>query len=407
MCGLVLAAIKSQNGFFNGDLKSFEEMLYMDALRGPDSTGLACFYNDGEMQLVKDTSEAAFFRYATNYDDVIKRLIKNGKAVVGHNRKKTMGLIDDASAHPFAIADANGDVRYLFVHNGTLTNTTTLEKSLKPEVVLESQVDSEVLGNMLCPLDGNKEAIEEALGTVFGAYACIWIDQKAEKLYMVRNSDRPLFLAETSVGYFAASEPGFIYAALSRNRLKVDKCEQIDANALYSIDLSDNLLKLTKEELTIKKAMPVAITGTTKRHGRGATKAHTFSNKTDGKISKNEFKRFYKKYIGSIGSFFIDDYVERTIGDWKSGWWVWGTDDAKYELPHQARGVLRAMPEADLVVEHAGTTIWGRITNITRDEETGMPVMMLSNLSVSRNGVILKERMEHDNKTLIQAQQVH
>lgn len=394
MCGIVFAAIKAQNGFFSGDLKSFEEMLYMDALRGPDSTGMACFYTNGEMQLVKDPSEAAFFKFTKNYEDAMKRLIKDGKAVIGHNRKKTSGKIDDSSAHPFAIDGG----KYLFVHNGTLTNHLTLEKSLNPEMVLESDVDSEVLGNILCPLDGNKEAIEEALGKVSGAFACVWLDQKAEKMYFLRNKERPLFLAETPIGYFAASEPGFIYAALSRNRVKVDKCEQIDEDCLYSIDLTEHALKLSKEGLTIKKAMPVIHTGYTKQSGRGASKARSFCNKTDGKVSKNEYKRFVKRHLGSIGSFFIDDYVERVIGDWKSGWWVWGEEPARFDIPHQCRGVMPAMPETELVMQHAGQTVWGRITNINRDEETGMPVMILTNISVSRNGVILKERMEHEQR---------
>jgi glucosamine 6-phosphate synthetase-like amidotransferase/phosphosugar isomerase protein len=103
MCGIIGSVIKAQNGFFNGDVKTVEELLYIDALRGPDSTGLACFYNDGEMQLVKQASEAAWFRCEKEYDAVFKKLVSKGKAVIGHNRKKTVGKIDHDSAHPFAI----------------------------------------------------------------------------------------------------------------------------------------------------------------------------------------------------------------------------------------------------------------------------------------------------------------
>lgn len=393
MCGIIGGAIKAQNGFFQGEIKVVEELLYIDALRGPDSTGLACFFNDGSMRLTKAVEEAAFFRYNKEYEDVFKCLLKNGKAVIGHNRKKTTGKIDEDSAHPFTIADENGAPRYLFVHNGTLTNTYSLEKNLPLEVKLKSDVDSEILGNLICTTNGDKTALETALGSVYGAYACVWIDQKEEKLYMLRNKERPLFVAETSVGLFWASEPGFLYAACNRNRVKVDKCEQIDEDCLYSIDLSAFSQTLVKEPLTIKKATPVThkVTGNNIGRRTGATNPHSF--RADGKVSKNVYKRFVAKWTGAIASFYIDDYVEMILGTKDNDkWWVWGENPDDFDIPHQCRGIVRNIDEHALIMNYAGAMVWGRISAITRDETTGGPVLMLNHISVSKNGVVLKER---------------
>jgi hypothetical protein len=251
-------------------------------------------------------------------------------------------------------------------------------------------VDSEVLGNLICPTNGDKQALEEVLSSVTGAYACVWIDQKEEKLYMVRNKERPLFLAETSVGYFWASEPGFLYAACTRNRIKVDSCEEIKEDCLYTIDLTTHVIALTKEELSLKKAPPVVIPATGSKNGRASNKVHTFS--PTGKVSKNAFKRFSKKYSGSISSFTINDYVERTIGDWKSGWWVWGEETLSMDLPAMCRGVVGPMVESALIMNYGGNEVYGRITSITPCPETGKPIVVMENLAMSRNGVILKER---------------
>ncbi len=392
MCGIIGAAVKAQNGFYSSSKDVVEQLLYIDALRGPDSTGLACFFNDGSMQLLKDTSEAAYFRYDNDVIQCFKDLVQKGKAVIGHNRKKTVGDIDEASAHPFTINN-----RYLFVHNGTLNNVFSLEKELDNDVVLQTKVDSEVLGNLLCPLSQDKKAMEEMLSKVYGAYACVWIDQKEEKLYMVRNKERPLYLAETSDGYFWASEPMFLGAACSRNRVVIDKVTQIDEDCLYSIDLSTHALTLVKEGLTIKKATPVSTKGTGKTNGGKNTTADTNPFR-DGVVSKKAFKKFYKQWIGAIGTFYVDDYVERTVGDWKSGWWVWGTDDDCYGLPHQVRALVEPMNETALIYQWGGSVAFGRISQITQDPETGMPIMMMTRLSHSREGVIKKEQNEEHIK---------
>ena len=54
MCGLVGVLYKGSNGFCGSDRDIFEDMLYIDALRGDDSVGVAAFYNDGSAELVKE-----------------------------------------------------------------------------------------------------------------------------------------------------------------------------------------------------------------------------------------------------------------------------------------------------------------------------------------------------------------
>ena len=54
MCGLVGMALKTLGGASNIDLAIFNDLLYMDALRGFDATGVASFHNNGEMNALKE-----------------------------------------------------------------------------------------------------------------------------------------------------------------------------------------------------------------------------------------------------------------------------------------------------------------------------------------------------------------
>jgi predicted glutamine amidotransferase len=383
MCGIVGSVAKATYGYCHSDSRVFDELLYIDALRGDDSTGVAVMYNDGDMQVIKDTGEAAFFRYHKDYHDLLTALVKKGKAVIGHNRKKTTGGADAESAHPFVIPDAWGLPRFAFVHNGTLTNHYTLSKDLEKNLEEidvyghtkpSTDVDSETLGTMICLAEGDKTKLETVLSKVSGAYACVWMDNEQEKVYMVRNSERPLFLAATSMGWCWASEPGFLYATCNRNRLKVETCEQIDIDTLYTFDLAKN--SLVKEKLTLKKATPATRPATHIKRGK-AVGANTFRS-----LSKNGFKKLKARLMGTSMCFFVDDYVERHIGDLgNAGWHVWGCN-ADDQI---CRAVLAGMTENDLVFDYAGAWLEGTVFEVAYDESVQNAVFYLRNLKKVTN----------------------
>jgi predicted glutamine amidotransferase len=290
MCGIVGFVSKKTNGPSKKEEDSFYEMLYTDALRGWDSTGVVAVENTTTFHIAKEACEATFFNDQFRISSAGKDFWARGKAIIGHNRKKTMGTISDVAAHPFVI-----DNHFAMVHNGTLYNHKQLANT---------EVDSEALAIVLEKAFGEgKEALEEILGKVNGAYAVAAYDQRDNKIQLLRNKDRPLCLLETEDGWFWASEGMMAIWILVRNgydltKIKSSMCEE---NMLYSFDLDKNTLNM--EQLTPKKyTAPIIQTHTPMVVGAKTT--------TLGLISGKAFKRMKAYWTNKTVEFLVDDYIE-------------------------------------------------------------------------------------------------
>lgn len=257
-------------------------MLYIDALRGEDATGVACVSTLQGAQVFKEASHSAWFVYDKDYDKARSSFLKTGKALLGHNRKATIGGKKDENAHPFVFDD-----RFVFFHNGTLNNHRKLANT---------EVDSEALGMFLTKCEGDVEKIAELLEQVTGAYACVWYDADKHKVYFLRNHERPLSLVvfeNGSIGY--ASEAWIAIGPGIRNYYKVKETINAEAGTLYSIDLTDMVPKI-ESEVVPKKATPSVVYAT----ATGGTKGIVGVGKRQIKSLLNDIKT---NYIG----FFVDD----------------------------------------------------------------------------------------------------
>ncbi len=361
ICGLVGMIYNTQNGCLGNESQAFEEMLYFDAVRGEDSTGVAAFYNDGSLQVIKDAIDANNFIYQKEFHSLKSALVSRGKAVIGHNRKKTSGKISEETAHPFIIAD-----RYAFIHNGTLHSHKKLANT---------EVDSEALGIHLTKCEGDVPKLEEALSKVNGAYACIWIDQVKEKLYMLRNHERPLFYAKYDGGVVFGSEYVLVMAACFRNRIKLEDITTVDVDKLYSFDLSKQGAELTVEDLTIKKYMPLP---TQTPHG-GGTWTKVVGNIISGEVSKNAFKKFRNKALGTTVRFWMEDFVEKHYPEVDGDWLVFGSSD-DVEPKHTICGYLDGVTHARLQTDYINKLAYGIIEIIDYDEKTKSIKIMLKNI---------------------------
>lgn len=320
MCGLVGVAIKSRSGFMMGDTGLFHDMLYMDTLRGWDSTGIASFHNNGEMRMMKDVGPAVLLQATKEYDELIVDAKKNGVVLLGHNRKSTVGKTSEDTAHPFHI-----DNRYLFMHNGTLRNH---------EKIAKTEVDSEALGILLTGCEGDPGKMETALEQVEGAYACVWLDQELEKLYMLRNKERPLYILKGTYGIAYASEWGMLVAAAQRNRWDIPKegVKQIEEHTLITIDLKEYTQLVKEDKLTVKKSTTPMVTYT----GGTAGKANTFSGSSE--VSKNLFKKLYKEYVGKELWFYIGDYFTRIADGSRTNDWLITGESEDVTFDHRVQG---------------------------------------------------------------------
>lgn len=155
------------------DEKVMKDLLFMDTLRGPHSTGFT------QISTVVKSVKAAIPGTEFVKDVDFLRAINGGLAWcwVGHNRWATMGAKTAENAHPFSYGDIH------LAHNGTLDRHDNLPEG-KSFIV-----DSRAVTNAF-NVWGAKKTVRE----LDGAFALSWFDEKDNTVNFVRNDERPLFI---------------------------------------------------------------------------------------------------------------------------------------------------------------------------------------------------------------------
>lgn len=236
MCGLVAVVAKWTNGFDKPTLDAFHNLLYIDALRGEDSTGVFLVDNTGEVEIIKEASTSSKFQEHKFYDEVMTTAYRKGAFLVGHNRKATKGTINDDNAHPFVVDD-----KVVLVHNGTLWGD---HKKLA-----DTDVDSHAIAHVLSE---NSNDVQAAISQVQGAYALMWYNAETESMHFLRNNQRPLFFVETQSAWLWSSEEEMLQFVLARNKITPkDKIQQLAENNMC-IMRRPNGGALTIEQIEVK-----------------------------------------------------------------------------------------------------------------------------------------------------------
>lgn len=316
MCGLVGVISKWSSGLSATEVKVFINLLYMDVLRGEDATGVCRVAKNGDALVMKDEGPAYYYLMDGEVQSNIFKDATNSLSLLGHNRKATVGLKTKHQAHPFVIED-----RYVFFHNGTLTNH---------KKIADTEVDSEALGILLTKCEGDPDKIAEALSSVYGAYAVVWYDTHTNKVYFLRNSQRTLFYTLTQGGLFAyASEEFMLKAALDRNSLTTTTAtiKPFLPGHLYTIDLasSSDFFK----EVELKKVTPQS------SHTPILTGGKNSTGSKYKELTYNEGKKLIKRIRNEthLGvEFYIDDVTALATTDSLDpgqcyDWYVTGTCD--------------------------------------------------------------------------------
>ena len=211
MCGLVSIIIKDNTKVLNKDMtEAFKQLLYADALRGWDSTGICAVKAHGEATVHKDSCAAGPFLYKTNDSTWIYQ----NRALIGHNRWATRGAVTEENAHPFE------EDHIILAHNGTLKSHHALKNVA---------VDSHAITHSIA----EKGAIK-TLEMLDGAFALIWYDKKTQEINVTRNKERPLFIVESEDLFFIVSEAGLARWIMSRNNMTHLKTSQCVPGTLYT-----------------------------------------------------------------------------------------------------------------------------------------------------------------------------
>lgn len=239
MCGLVALVSKKTNGFTVQQQDMFSTLLYLDALRGLDSTGVFSILNNGDLHMVKEIGSPLKMFGLQEFKDIKSEAFQKGSAMVGHNRKATKGSVNDVNAHPFIVDD-----KICLVHNGTLFGHRQHANV---------EVDSHAIAHLLAK-DDDVAAVASKLD---GAYALIWHNFEQNSLNFLRNTERPLFWAETENEWLWCSEKEMIDFVVARYNAKVTQgpFEQPE-EVLTTYTLKDRAWELEATKLKITKPKP-------------------------------------------------------------------------------------------------------------------------------------------------------
>lgn len=209
MCGIV-GFVNGENGNFKDADRIISQMLWSDALRGFDSTGLVVATGD-KYNYYKRALPSPDYLRTLPFEKMMKPRIEAARVCIGHNRAATRGTVCDENAHPFM----SDDRKIILVHNGCIDNAN----SLLPQGIWVT-VDSAAV-----PLVMEDKGEKEALEALRGAYSLAWYNTETKRFNLARNDKREMFY-----GYIKGkniliygSEWLMLHWILARNRLEVDK----------------------------------------------------------------------------------------------------------------------------------------------------------------------------------------
>jgi predicted glutamine amidotransferase len=377
MCGIVAYISKwKSGGLMASQQKVFDQLLLCDMLRGKDATGVIAVHKDGDFSIMKEASDAYMFKNSYVGSEVDKDAFKKGVALIGHNRAMTVGENTDENAHPFV-----EDKTFAMVHNGTLRDHKSLH---------DTTVDSHALTIMFKTAMDEvdwKPAMEEALGKVKGAYACVWYDQKRDKVCMIRNAERPLAMITTPSGFVFSSEAGLAAWICSRNNEKVDKVESLDVHTLYEFDMKSTGGDFSKTFLSPKSSP------TNRGFHNGITGTHAGTLKLVAPtreaipgervlLSKSAYKKLRSLVIGRSIAYWVEDYVDmvnNNSGECVQALLMGASVDGAYDLcdvNHEIRSVVQLKPlglkESDL---YGAVKCRGKVYDMEYDKDNSRAII--------------------------------
>ena len=264
MCGIVGVVSKHTNGLSNPEIDMFENMLFVDTMRGWDSTGVFGVDHLGNVGIAKAAMHGPDFICTDEFKVFKRAAVKDGVFVVGHNRAATRGSVTDDNAHPFYVDD-----KVVLVQNGSWKGS---HKHIK-----DVEVDSHAIAHLLA----DNADVEDAMKQVNAAYALVWYNVETEELCLLRNHERPLYIAEfMHSGFMFASEVETImYAAAKSNSPKFKKDPyQLPVNTLMTVKFTRQGAEVTTKEINPYPKSNVFTDVTAWRELKHRSLEHTFAN---------------------------------------------------------------------------------------------------------------------------------
>lgn len=225
MCGIV-GIVGDMN---HASVKAFKTMLFLDTIRGKDSTGIAAiptaYGEDTDPLIVKALGTAEKF---LDTKEVQSTLTYSKMGFIGHNRAATVGVKTAENAHPFRHEHITG------VHNGTLEYGAT--DLLSPDK--DFGTDSETIYWAIA-----HKGLEWTLARLHGAFALAWFDAKERTMNFIRNSERPFWtgFTENDRQMVFGSDKDLLNLAIRYGKMTpVAKWHEMDTGLHCSLKIPDS-----------------------------------------------------------------------------------------------------------------------------------------------------------------------
>ena len=175
--------------------------LYALQHRGQEAAGISAVDDAGVARVEKVTGQVA-----ESIDDALLATLP-GRTALGHTRYSTAGGAGLLNAQPVLARYRDGDL--CLVHNGNLTNATTLRSELSNAgAIFQGTIDSEVIVHLIAHSRATtpEEQIRDALMQCEGAFSVLITI--GDTMYAARDPRgfRPLVLGRLDGGIVAASE---------------------------------------------------------------------------------------------------------------------------------------------------------------------------------------------------------
>lgn len=236
MCGIIGTV-----GVFTNNTADFMwHGLFLDSIRGYDSTGIAGA-NGNRVEIIKEAMAGYNYVFHPQYK---KFMSISRDVLIGHNRAATKGSIMPWNAHPFQ----HGDIT--LVHNGTLTSWTDLTNETYG-------TDSETI----CKLLSTSEDVEKSLEKLEGAYSLVWYNSKTKSIHFARNKDRPMQIAwvRRSTRFVFGSDPDILKFASAKAGWDLEALGELPVGEHWEIGVDAQSLKkgFLCTQFTPKKPTPV------------------------------------------------------------------------------------------------------------------------------------------------------
>lgn len=301
MCGLVGA----MGALGVTHERAFTDLLIVDAIRGPHSTGMASY--SPATKDINIAKEVGAPQEVIRSSDYIKSMGKVNRLLLGHNRYATKGKINKENSHPFKHSHIVG------AHNGTLSYLG--QKKLE-DTSHTFDTDSEAIFWSISTrgFEETWKYLANPTYEAINAFALTWFDTQTNKFHIVRNDKRPLFYSysEKNDALFWASESGALHWIMARNGISSGKVYVVNADTLYTWDICHAANETVSNPHMTKLEIPEAIPTPTYNHNYSKWEQHPpfnfghnnsnvtplFPNDDDDKVAK--FRPPYKNDRGMV-----------------------------------------------------------------------------------------------------------